>query len=338
MKTKIIYISGGETFEMAQIRTAFDEVRATLGLGSDTVLFGVPVDCDDALAETESNNISSIMAEPVAEPTDSVVESSEVIPTPISSEIPTDITPIIEDTPKKKGRARKEIVIEEPMNASAEEVADVDDTAKVIPILSILATKSEGATENVTETPAVDTVEEVISESVDNVVTESETVTISDIGLDTPLMAPVSDSSDDVEKITIGDMIDDAAPSAPVEKTLEQLLERMTPLREDVNSDTDMSSADETMDEIVDFTDSDTDATLAQLASEFVQNEDKIISTPKSESQGKIGKLKNILPFKKAKRDDNSLMGDLFGWAGIAANDEEFSMPGFFTPARKQGS
>ena len=33
MKTKIIYISGNETFEMADIRAAFEEVRATLNLG-----------------------------------------------------------------------------------------------------------------------------------------------------------------------------------------------------------------------------------------------------------------------------------------------------------------
>ncbi len=26
-------------------------------------------------------------------------------------------------------------------------------------------------------------------------------------------------------------------------------------------------------------------------------------------------------------------MGDLFGWAGVAANDEDFSIPGFFTTA-----
>ena len=79
--------------------------------------------------------------------------------------------------------------------------------------------------------------------------------------------------------------------------------------------------------------DPDTDATLAQLANEFAAAQDKIVSIEKPESQGKIGKLKNILPFKKAKRDDSSLMGDLFGWAGIAANDEDFSIPGFFTNA-----
>ena len=44
MKTKIIYISGNEVFDMADIRAAFEEVRNTLHLGSDTVMFGVPVD------------------------------------------------------------------------------------------------------------------------------------------------------------------------------------------------------------------------------------------------------------------------------------------------------
>ena len=46
MKTKIIYISGNEVFEMAEIRAAFEEVRTALGLSNDTILFGVPVDCD----------------------------------------------------------------------------------------------------------------------------------------------------------------------------------------------------------------------------------------------------------------------------------------------------
>ena len=49
MKTKIIYISGNEVFAMAEIRAAFDSVRATLGLDKDTILFGVPVDCDSAI-------------------------------------------------------------------------------------------------------------------------------------------------------------------------------------------------------------------------------------------------------------------------------------------------
>ena len=54
MKTKIIYISGNEVFDMADIRAAFEEVRMALNLDKTTVLFGVPVDEDDALANQES--------------------------------------------------------------------------------------------------------------------------------------------------------------------------------------------------------------------------------------------------------------------------------------------
>ena len=137
-------------------------------------------------------------------------------------------------------------------------------------------------------------------------------------------------------------MITDDAPDAPVEKTLEQLLESMTPLREDVIEDTtntsDVDAVDETndnssMDDTVNIDMDDTDATLEQLAAEFAENQDKIPTPSKNEPHSKIGKLKNILPFKKAKRDDSGLMGDLFGWAGIAANDDDFSIPGFFTNA-----
>ena len=147
--------------------------------------------------------------------------------------------------------------------------------------------------------------------------------------------APISDVTDD----TIADMISDDAPDAPVEKTLEQLLESMTPLCEDRNDPATCINPDEIHDEIsmpddapvITDTDADTDATLEQLATEFAENQDKIPAAQKNEGRGKIGKLKNILPFKKARRDDTGLMGDLFGWAGIAANDDDFSMPGFFT-------
>jgi len=124
----------------------------------------------------------------------------------------------------------------------------------------------------------------------------------------------------------------------PQLKKHEQLLESMTPLREDVNTNNATDDTTNDWDNDVSLTETDTDATLAQLASEFAENEDKIVASPKTETHGKIGKLKNILPFKKAKRDDSSLMGDLFGWAGVAANDDDFSIPGFFTQARKQGS
>jgi hypothetical protein len=37
MKTKIIYISGNEIFDMADIRAAFEEVRNALNLDKTTV-------------------------------------------------------------------------------------------------------------------------------------------------------------------------------------------------------------------------------------------------------------------------------------------------------------
>ena len=75
------------------------------------------------------------------------------------------------------------------------------------------------------------------------------------------------------------------------------------------------------------------DATLEQLATEFIETQDKIAAESKSSTRSKIGKLRNILPFKQSKHKDNSGLGDLFGWAGMAANDEDFSVPGFFTSA-----
>ena len=110
------------------------------------------------------------------------------------------------------------------------------------------------------------------------------------------------------------------------EPDLEKLLSEMTPLAEDVrdeepNEPVVEDSADE---------DISVDATLEQLATEFAQNQDKIASESKSNSRSKIGKLRNILPFKQSKHQDTGL-GDLFGWAGAAANDEDFAIPGFFT-------
>ena len=110
-----------------------------------------------------------------------------------------------------------------------------------------------------------------------------------------------------------------------MEKSLEHLFDSLTPLREDVETiDADDSDLQSVLPD-------DDDATLAQLANEFVASADKIKSTP----QGKISKLKikNIIPF-KPKREEPSLMGDLFGWAGMAANDDDFAIPGFF---KKQG-
>ena len=100
----------------------------------------------------------------------------------------------------------------------------------------------------------------------------------------------------------------------------------MTPLQEDVLDETVEQTGDDDNDS------EDVDATLAQLATEFAETQDKIAAETKSSGRSKIGKLRNILPFKQSKHKDQGL-GDLFGWAGVAANDEDFSVPGFFTNA-----
>lgn len=309
MKTKIIYISGSEIFDMADIRAAFEEVRSTLGLDSDTVLFGVPVDSDNALAatSTEPEQPATVVIDdaPVME-----TVTPEIIPEPV---IDIEPAPEIEsEKPKKKSRGRtaKTTKVEEVAEAAAEPEAPVvvdtesepvvvtDAPANVSSILSVLTSKSE---------PAV----------AEPVITETDTVQVA-----------TTDITDEV-------------PEEPIEKTLEQLLESMTPLREDRPDEEAAQITDDEFDAApapIDSTDDaahtdddDTDATLAQLATEFAENQDKIPAPKKTEARGKIGKLKNILPFKKAKRDDTGLMGDLFGWAGIAANDDNFAMPGFFT-------
>lgn len=331
MKTKIIYISGAEVFDMTDIRAAFDEVRTALNLGDDTVMFGVPVDATDAFGNAATDNDA-----PAAEIMDSDVAPETVTDTP---HIPV-AQPESEIIAQKKsrGRPKKTIVQAEPANAATnmtDEIADdvvSDDAAAVIPILSVLAAQTD-TTDDITA-DAPDTTEPSTEQAPETV---ADAEIISDIQIDAELTTP--DAPDDANTtVTIADMIVDDAPVAPIEKTLEQLLESMTPLGEDHIDDTvstditdeipaAVKQPDETM------TDADTDATLAQLATEFAENQDKIAATPKTEGHGKIGKLKNILPFKKTHREDTGLMGDLFGWAGIAANDEDFSIPGFFANA-----
>ena len=317
MKTKIIYISGNETFEMAQIRAAFDEVRATLGLDNDTVLFGVPVDSDNALAETADIDTNETVVQAIIETSETNAEP-EAISESDATETP-EISEISEISETEKADIPEIITETIP-----------EESTTVVPILSVLggqdtdtAPESEPEIEpEIPETESEPDIQEPVTEPVVGTVIET----------------PEDKDTDIVpEKISLDDVADPEEPVSTSEKTLEQLLESMTPLREDTVAEENTVQIDTPAEATLDT--DDTDATLAQLASEFAQNEDKIASSTKNETGGKIGKLKNILPFKKAKRDDNSLMGDLFGWAGIAANDEDFSIPGFFTQnAKKQGA
>ena len=280
MKKKIIYISGADSFNPGEVRTAFEEVRSTLGLDADTVLFGVPVD------------------DLIAVETAPVVADSVVTPTPDVTEEPV-------AKPKKTAKAKKEKPVEKTTEKPVVEnpVAEKPATTPVVPILSVLGGGEESA-------PVAETTgQEVVA----------ETVTV-----ETDEMPEFDDIGD------IDEMLQDDVPDAPHEKTLEELLETMTPLREDVQPDEEdagetpePATGDESLD--------DADATLASLATEFVDVQDKMPTFRKSPERGKISKLKSILPFKKKKHDDTGIMGDLFGWAGVAANDEDFSIPGFFT-------
>ena len=273
--------------------------------------------------------------------------------------------PILSNTKSSEDERRKETINiqteksdmeveqEEKFEASSavEENQSKNTEEKIIPILSILASKKDDEiidNKNLNEAPVkntknIDPTEENLDKTVmkdieikkqDNVSITSEKTTNEEIITDT-------------QRVTIEDMISDEAPDAPIEKTLEQLLESMTPLREDITEEqietTDIDTEinyDESDNETSYISDTndlnnseETDATLEQLAAEFAETEDKISTNTKPENHSKIGKLKNILPFKKAKKEDSGIMGDLFGWAGIAANDEDFSIPGFFTNA-----
>lgn len=355
MKTKIIYISGSEIFEMSNIRAAFDEVRAALSLGNDTVLFGVPVDADCALADVQPTEANA----PIAAVADDA---------PTATTTTDDAAPIIDDAPTidapaapratKKPRATKPKKAAKPVeDAPADDVApapiDVTDTTSaadeaptnVVSILSVLKSKVPTESTDI-ETPAPVTTDAPAAsqDTVPNLTDDAPVDTdVTETMADTPVEIDIT------QQVSVDDMITDDAPTAaPIDtdekSTLEQLLEQMAPLREDKNEEhtaTIDNDEDAPVDTISEFDSTnidddmgisdDTDATLAQLASEFAENQDKITVPQKTEKVGKIGKLKNILPFKKARRDDNSLMGDLFGWAGVAANDEDFAMPGFFT-------
>ncbi len=340
MKTKIIYISGNEVFEMSEIRAAFEEVRVALGLDNDTILFGVPVDADNALTngQTTEQQVATV-AEPVVA-NEKLDIADEIIAEPVIVEDITKSETDMTDETLTVVSSQFDEISDETTETPTQQTESPQDSEKVIPILSVLAVtqNTEPEHKDEQEVPISNEVEEtVIDTAVIAPAVESNAEIITDISVDDELVAPDMSDEDNAEKVTISDMINDEVPVAHMEKTLEQLLESMTPLREDVEHEDNLDLNEEFIDSF-DLDDNNTDATLAQLASEFAENEDRIVATKKSEPQGKIGKLKNILPFKKAKRDDNGLMGDLFGWAGIAANDEDFTIPGFFAGAKKQGA
>ena len=59
---KPVYISGGEGFAPSEIKAALDEVRRSMGLPGDIVLFGVPVDQLESEESVKIENIGKIPA------------------------------------------------------------------------------------------------------------------------------------------------------------------------------------------------------------------------------------------------------------------------------------
>ncbi|MCL2538151.1 MAG: hypothetical protein FWF34_03210 [Alphaproteobacteria bacterium] len=282
MKTKVIYISGGEMFEMSAVRGAMDAVRAQLGLGPDTILFGVPVDADDALA---TETVTEIKA------------SESVRPTIIE---PVEIAETVEKP--KKVRKKKELVTETESETviESEPVVEIPEVTliKSSPILSVIgAVKSEPV-----ETAAESAPITIVTESVREIISVVE-----------------SDMDGDEDEI----------------KSIEDIFAGIDPIAEDKP----MNLADDSGDDISQISDEDDiivahdfDETLSQLATEFVSRDATPVAPVKSARGGKIGKLKNILPFKKKENSEPGVLGDLFGWAGVAANDDvaDFTMPEFF--------
>lgn len=319
MKTKIIYISGNELFDMADIRNAFEEVRSALSLGSDTILFGVPVDNDDAFVQPDAPTPENESVIDVDEQDVDIapIQSPKVVPITRATATKKVVKPVEEPVEEMVEESIEEIKdvepdenidLSEPIEINQESDADIPDSADdnpdehVIPILSVLGSENKEPTD-------VDTEIEPAVENEPAEITETETVTISD-------------------------MIADDIPTNEPEKTLEELLERITPLGEDAEKQVTPAPAPTQPEpkkaSKKNKSDDDTDATLEKLATEFFENQDKIGVPEKPASRSKMGKLKNFIPFHPKKQEANSLMGDLFGWAGVAANDDDFTIPGFF--------
>lgn len=387
MKTKIIYISGSEVFEMADVRAAFNEVRNTLGLGADTVLFGVPVDADDAIANHTAQVDTHTATDTVAEqhdtphvPLESVAPVMESEPIAPVAQIES-VTPAepVEPTPVKKsrGRPRKTATPTEPIASetiSNDATPENTGAEKVIPILSILAGKEAVAApaDAADATPVAD--DDIVDATTDDAelaIADADAQIASDDATDEidviiedeataeidaeEIVEEIEEEEEIIEEIAediradvddfdeqIMDEMPEDVPETPndindeieedeqidarTEKTLEQLLESMTPLHDTHAAPDDEDVVTHTAETVVVIAD-DTDATLEQLAAEFATNADTIKPATR---HGKISNLKNILPFKRERNSDTGLMGDLFGWAGVA-NDEDFSIPGFFT-------
>lgn len=346
MKTKIIYISGGEIFNMSDVRNAFETVRRELGLGMDTVLFGVPVDAEDALGgkfeatQTTNTDTNAPRHDDDTQNNDALSDVDIAQVAPVVQEEKPKRTKKKSTTKSLKSDAIPDtvaVVAESDENAPN---ADKNNGDAVIPILSILA---NDAAKDATETSDVLDKTDVdinIDMDIPVDVTPDDDVYFQDENVADDTIDNTNETRTDIsfDAADIDDEIQTIAPQTTTildsdddDNQLEKLLQSVQSLHEDEKIIEDKVSDKNN----TDF--DETDATLEKLANEFAENQDKIVNTTKSSARGgRIGKLKNILPFKKVKHNDSGLMGDLFGWAGVAANDDDFAIPEFFPTAAKK--
>lgn len=346
MKTKIIYISGGEIFNMSDVRNAFETVRRELGLGMDTVLFGVPVDAEDALGgkfeatQTTNTDINAPRHDDDTQNNDALSDVDTAPVAPVMQEEKPKRTKKKSTTKSLKSDAIPDTVAVVAESDKNTQTADENSGDTVVPILSILAndaTKGANETSEILDKTDVDI---NIDMDIPVDVTPDDDVYFQDENVADDTIDNTNETRTDIS-FDAADIDDEIQTNAPQTTTildsddddnqLEKLLQSVQSLHEDEKIIEDKVSDKNN----TDF--DETDATLEKLANEFAENQDKIVNTTKSSTRGgRIGKLKNILPFKKVKHNDSGLMGDLFGWAGVAANDDDFAIPEFFPTAAKK--
>jgi len=280
MKTKIIYISGGEVFPPHKVRAAFETVRGMLGLDDDTVIFGVPVDSEDIGVDLSTETLVN---------TESVAEEAPKA----------DVSRRGEAQAEKKRKKKEKS--EGDMNPEPKE----DTKTPILSVIGAVQPTKEESQESEVAAPLAVTDEK-----------DQEVEEVSD-GEDMLVEAADEDQVQSIEDIFAG--IPPLTEDKPIDLTkhdeVEEAKEEPTPQASTPDSDT------------------DEDVTLSKLAMEFVATQDADGLPPTASAKGgKIGRLKNILPFKKKEKSEPSVLGDLFGWAGVAANDDadSFAMPDFF--------
>ena len=267
MKTKIIYICGGESCDISDIRSAFNQVKSTLGLDKETILFGVPIDTE--VRELNLNNKQDLEEE-------NFVDS----------------------------------IIEQETNKTEEyDIEETDENEKVIPILSVLSARNNGLEEDNIVTQVLEEKDETI---IEEIVTEDDK-TKDEIKIENLSVSEEERFYEDIEE-----------ENPP--KSLQELFKKIPNLDEFVDEDLirednitiDIDLKNHNIEE-----ESVSNPSLEVLVKEYMQKQKEIVNSSKNES----GKLKNILGFKKAKKKSENFIGDLFGWAGIAANDEGYARP-----------